>query len=120
VAVAVLLEVHLRDPVQADLAPGIDQHRDLHAVAGREGQRLEQLAPRGDLAGERLEDAGKLGLQAIAQVDLGERRSRRRADSPTARKVLSTIARRLEQDGRLRGVGEGARERPPLASVRVA
>ena len=95
-------------------------------LAGELAARRELLERLPFASGEELEIAmlidvwRKLGLQAIAQVDLGERRSRRRADSPTARKVLSAIARRLEQDGRLRGVGEVARERPPLESVRVA
>jgi len=34
--------------------------------------------------------------------------------------VLATIARRLEQDGRMHAVGGAPVERPPLASVRVA
>ena len=41
----------------------VDQHRDLDAVAGRERQPLEQLAPRRDLAGERLAHAGELGVE---------------------------------------------------------
>ena len=33
---------------------GVDQHRDVDAVAGHERQPFEQLPPRGDLAGQRL------------------------------------------------------------------
>jgi glucosyl-3-phosphoglycerate synthase len=63
------------------------------------------------------------GLEAIAQVDLDEHRNRHQplsALTPMAATVLATIARRLEQDGRLQGVGGAPVERPPLASVRVA
>jgi glucosyl-3-phosphoglycerate synthase len=71
----------------------------------------------------------------IAQVDLEEHRNRHQplsALTPMALTVLATIARRLEQDGRLvqppgAAAGEGAGgsghaplERPPLAGVRVA
>jgi glucosyl-3-phosphoglycerate synthase len=66
----------------------------------------------------------KVGLDGIAQVDLDEHRNPHQslaALSPMAGTVLATIARRLEQDGRLQGVvGGGAPlERPPLASVSV-
>jgi glucosyl-3-phosphoglycerate synthase len=63
------------------------------------------------------------GLEAIAQVDLDEHRNRHQplsALTPMAATVLATIARRLEHEGRLRGVGGAPVERPPLASVRVA
>ena len=85
----------------------------------------------------------KLGLDGIAQVDLDEHSNRHQplsALEPMARTVLATIARRLEQEGRLldvdgRVAGGGAAagpgdalaglapapvERPPLASVTVA
>jgi glucosyl-3-phosphoglycerate synthase len=80
----------------------------------------------------------KLGLEGIAQVDLDEHRNRHQplsALEPMALTVLATIARRLEQEGRLldvdgrqAGVGGAAEagvapaplERPPLASVTVA
>jgi glucosyl-3-phosphoglycerate synthase len=63
------------------------------------------------------------GLEAIAQVDLDEHRNRHQplsALTPMATTVLATIARRLEWEGRLQGVGGAPLERPPLASVRVA
>jgi glucosyl-3-phosphoglycerate synthase len=63
------------------------------------------------------------GLEAIAQVDLEEHRNRHQPLSalrPMAATVLATIARRLEQEGRLRGVEGAPLERPPFASVKVA
>jgi glucosyl-3-phosphoglycerate synthase len=64
-----------------------------------------------------------VGLDGIAQVDLGEHRNPHQslaALSPMAATVLATIARRLEQDGRLQAVGGAPLERPPLASLSVA
>lgn len=66
----------------------------------------------------------KVGLDGIAQVDLEEHRNPHQslaALSPMAGTVLATIARRLEQDGRLQGVGGAGApvERPPLASLKV-
>jgi glucosyl-3-phosphoglycerate synthase len=60
-----------------------------------------------------------VGLDAIAQVDLEEHRNPHQslaALAPMARTVLATIARRLEQDGRLQGAvnEEAPVERPPL------
>lgn len=67
-----------------------------------------------------------VGLDRIAQVDLDEHRNPHQslvALSPMARTVLATIARRLEQDGRLQGAeapGEWAPiERPALALAGV-
>jgi glucosyl-3-phosphoglycerate synthase len=65
-----------------------------------------------------------VGLDAIAQVDLDEHRNRHQplsALSPMAATVLATIARRMSEEGRLRGVEDLAAplERPPLASVTV-
>jgi glucosyl-3-phosphoglycerate synthase len=65
----------------------------------------------------------KVGLEGIAQVDLDEHRNPHQplsALTPMALTVLSTIARRLEQEGRLQAVDGGPVERPPLASVTVA
>jgi glucosyl-3-phosphoglycerate synthase len=67
-----------------------------------------------------------VGLDGMAQVDLDEHRNRHQplaALAPMARTVLATIARRLEQDGRLRPDAAGASvdgapvERPALAEV---
>jgi len=63
------------------------------------------------------------GLEAIAQVDLEEHHNRHQplsALAPMAGTVLATIARRLEQEGRLQAVQGAPPERPPLASVTVA
>ena len=66
----------------------------------------------------------EVGLDAIAQVDLDEHRNHHQpleALNPMALTVLATIARRLEREGRLSGLGaeDGPVERPPLASVGV-
>jgi glucosyl-3-phosphoglycerate synthase len=62
------------------------------------------------------------GLQRIAQVDLEEHHNQHQslaALAPMALTVLATLARRMEQEGRLAfGAGDHAPlERPPLASV---
>ncbi len=68
----------------------------------------------------------QVGLGAMAQVDLEEHRNPHQplsALAPMARTVLATIARRLEQDGRLHGGGAGAEaplERPPLTALAEA
>ena len=64
----------------------------------------------------------EVGLQRIAQVDLEEHHNRHQplsALAPMALTVLATLARRMEQEGRLAfGVGDHAPpERPPLASL---
>ncbi len=68
-----------------------------------------------------------VGLDAMAQVDLDEHRNPHQplsALAPMARTVLATVARRLEQDGRLKAdpdaSGAAPPERPALASLRVA
>jgi glucosyl-3-phosphoglycerate synthase len=65
-----------------------------------------------------------VGIEAIAQVDLGEHRDRHQplsAVPPMALTVLATIARRLEQEGRLIpdavATEHAPLERPPLVSV---
>ncbi|HMD57741.1 MAG TPA: glucosyl-3-phosphoglycerate synthase [Solirubrobacteraceae bacterium] len=66
----------------------------------------------------------RVGLDAIAQVDLGEHRNRSQplaALAPMAATVLATIARRVAQEGRLRDVPDAAPpERPAHASVAIA
>jgi glucosyl-3-phosphoglycerate synthase len=73
----------------------------------------------------------ELGLDGIAQVDLDEHHNRHQplsALAPMALTVLATIARRLEQEGRLQaldgvpveGLREAPLERPPLQSVELA
>jgi glucosyl-3-phosphoglycerate synthase len=72
----------------------------------------------------------RVGLEGMAQVDLDEHRHRHQplsALAPMALAVMSTIARRVWQEGRLADVGgaplddfdEAPMERPPLASVSV-
>jgi glucosyl-3-phosphoglycerate synthase len=65
----------------------------------------------------------EVGLAQLAQVDLEEHHNRHQplsALAPMAQTVLATLARRMEQEGRLAfGVGDHAPpERPPLASLR--
>ena len=60
----------------------------------------------------------ELGLGGIAQVDLGEHRNSHQPLSsltPMARTVLATIAQRMQEEGRLHGVGDAPVERPPHA-----
>lgn len=66
-----------------------------------------------------------VGLEGMAQVDLEEHLNRHQplsALEPMAATVLATIARRLEQEGRLTGpaLAGAPVERPPLAGVPVA
>ncbi|MGO9322499.1 MAG: glucosyl-3-phosphoglycerate synthase [Solirubrobacteraceae bacterium] len=66
----------------------------------------------------------RLGLEGIAQVDLDEHRNRHQplsALAPMALTVLSTIVRRVRQEGRLADLDDVAPvERPPLAGLSVA
>jgi glucosyl-3-phosphoglycerate synthase len=65
----------------------------------------------------------RFGLDAIAQVDLEEHHNHHQSLSaltPMAATVLSTIARRVAQEGRMRPLEDSAVERPALASVTVA
>ena len=50
VGVLAHVQVDLRDRVEAEQRVGVDQQRDVDAVAGDERQPLEQLAPGRDLA----------------------------------------------------------------------
>src|ERR1700684_448385 len=62
-AVAVDLQVHLRHSLEADRTPDVDQHRDLHAIAGREWDALEQLAARPHLPREWLAHPRELWIE---------------------------------------------------------
>jgi glucosyl-3-phosphoglycerate synthase len=65
----------------------------------------------------------RFGLDAIAQVDLEEHHNPHQSLSalaPMAATVLSTIARRVAQEGRMQPLEDAAVERPALASVTVA
>jgi len=64
----------------------------------------------------------RLGLDGLAQVDLDEHRNPHQplsALAPMARTVLATVARRLEQEGRLGALDGVPVERPPLGSLAV-
>ncbi|MGO9490097.1 MAG: glucosyl-3-phosphoglycerate synthase [Solirubrobacteraceae bacterium] len=64
-----------------------------------------------------------VGLERIAQVDLDEHRNPHQplsALAPMAHTVLATIARRMEQEGRLAAVAGAPVERPALAGARLA
>lgn len=66
----------------------------------------------------------KVGLEGIAQVDLEEHRNRHQplsALAPMAHTVLATVARRMQQEGRLGEgrLGEGGREEGRLGEGRL-
>jgi glucosyl-3-phosphoglycerate synthase len=68
----------------------------------------------------------EVGIERIAQVDLDEHRNRHQplsALAPMALTVLATIARRVQQDGRLAPDATAAAlappERPPMVSISV-
>jgi glucosyl-3-phosphoglycerate synthase len=99
-------------------------------LAGEVAARRELLARLAFATGYGVEiamliDAWRaVGLAGIAQVDLDEHHNRHQtlsALSPMALTVLATIARRLQQDGRLAPDHASAAlappERPPLASL---
>ncbi len=65
----------------------------------------------------------RVGLEGLAQVDLEEHRNRHQplsALAPMAFTVLATLARRMEQEGRLGAVEGCPVERPALTELRVA
>ncbi len=62
----------------------------------------------------------EVGLEGMAQVDLEEHINSHQplsALTPMALTVLSTIARRVAQDGRMEALHQGPVERPPLAGT---
>ena len=60
-------EVHLGHGPQADLVEDVNQHADLHAVAGEERDAAEHLAPTGELAGQGLHEPGELRVEEVDQ-----------------------------------------------------
>jgi glucosyl-3-phosphoglycerate synthase len=103
----------LRQPLAGEVAASAELLRGLPFVTGY-GVEIAMVI-----------DAWRaVGLGGLAQVDLDEHRNPHKSLAelePMARTVLATIARRLEQEGRLslsdsrgRG-GEAPVERPPLA-----
>ena len=57
----------LRQRVETTGTKRVDQESDLDSVANRKRQRLEQLASRGALSGQRLGEAGKPWLVEVEQ-----------------------------------------------------
>jgi glucosyl-3-phosphoglycerate synthase len=104
-------------------------------VAARRGllERIPYATGYGVETAMLLDVEADVGLDAIAQVDLGERRNTHQplhALSPMAFAVLEVIARRLEREGRLADLDPGGlteldgelrrgllEERPPIVSV---
>ena len=72
VGVLAHVEVDLGDRVEPGERVRVDQQADVDAVSGRERQLLEQLTPRGDLAGERLPDRRQIGIEQVQQRAGGE------------------------------------------------
>ena len=73
VAVAALLEVDLRHAVgAAQRVARVQQHRGLDRVAGGEREPVEERAPGGHLAGERLDQRGQLGIERGQQRPRGQ------------------------------------------------
>jgi hypothetical protein len=89
VAVLARLEVDLRERVEADVAPRVDEQRDVDGVAAGERQPLEQLAPRGDLARQRLVDAGELAKKRLSS---GRAVSSVTRPPPSGRRVSPTCS----------------------------
>jgi glucosyl-3-phosphoglycerate synthase len=89
-------------------------------------ERLPFLTGYGVEIGMLIDAWREVGLDGIAQVDLDEHRNSHQPISsltPMATTVLATVARRLEQEGRLEGVDGAASappERPPMRSVKIA
>jgi glucosyl-3-phosphoglycerate synthase len=128
-------------PALALLYPQLAQIRQ--PLAGEVAARRELLAQLPFATGYGVEVAmlidvwRAVGLGAIAQVDLDEHHNRHQplaALAPMALTVLATIARRVEQEGRLAPASGASRdddggdaiaehapvERPPLATLTVA
>ena len=61
------VEVDLGDRVEPRQLVGVDQQRDVDAVAGHERKPLEQLTPGGDLARQRLLDSGQVRVEEVQQ-----------------------------------------------------
>jgi glucosyl-3-phosphoglycerate synthase len=101
----------------------------LQPLAGEVAARRELLAELPFATGYGVEIAmlidawHRLGLDGLAQVDLDEHRNPHQplsALAPMALTVLSTIALRMEREGRLAAVANTPVERPPLQSVVLA
>src|SRR5947209_11573417 len=72
VAVLTHVEVDLRQRVHPHRPVCVDQLRDLHPVAAREREPLEERPPRRDLPGQRLTELRQLGIEEVQQRPRGE------------------------------------------------
>ncbi len=62
-----LQQIHLGNPLQAELLKHINQQARLHAVAGEKRELLQRRAAAGVLAGQRLDHARQLWIKQIEQ-----------------------------------------------------
>jgi hypothetical protein len=67
VAVLPGAEIDLGHPFQAHLLVDIDHHADLHAVPGEERHPPHQLTAPGELAAQRLHEAGQFRIEEVDQ-----------------------------------------------------
>src|SRR5207244_2595220 len=67
VAMHPTLEIDLAQALDAQPLGGVDEMADLDRIAGEEGDRLEQRAAAGVLAGQRLDEAGQLREEEVDQ-----------------------------------------------------
>ena len=74
-AIAAHVQVHLRHPHgPVEQVVGVQEHRRLHGVPGREREAVEELAPGRHLPGERLREGGQLGIERRQQGPGGQLR----------------------------------------------
>ena len=107
-AVVARAQADLRHRVEAGRAQDVDQHRGLDRVAGEERDLAQQLPARGELTGERLAEARKLG-----EEDPQQRLRRELGDPPG---VVEHVAAR----GRSAGGGRSpSRTAPGLGQDRA-
>jgi glucosyl-3-phosphoglycerate synthase len=143
------VKAHYRRPIQHDGALHADGGGRVNHLTARPALALfypELAAVRQPLAGEiaarrdlleripfvtgygveiamLIDVCSEVGVEAIAQVDLDEHRNRHQplsALAPMAETVLATIARRMEEEGRLAPTpfSRAPVQRPPLRLVR--
>jgi hypothetical protein len=72
VAMHTLLQIDLRHRIQAHRRREVDQQPDVHAVAGEERDGPQRVGARSHLTGERLQEAGKLGVADVEQRPGGQ------------------------------------------------
>ena len=119
------LQVDLAQPFESDPLRDVDQVPDLHGVAGEKGDRLEQAAAPGVLAGERLDEPGEVRVEEVDQGprdQLGDPAAAALAKHPALHDralvvALDVLDARLNEQRAERPVGH---PRMPVADVRVA